>query len=135
MIMNRDYLYNFLFFIVLPVCIILVVVHLISSTTDIKVWKALEKHTDEFVYESTSMNGRLSTVILYDTDSSYVCEVLLDHHNKKTSVFNKMSIIASSFNVKYSKRIYKSLVGLVPKKEINEFNPKGEVLNRFQKMK
>lgn len=105
----------------IPVVIVLLftlVVETVIYHTDLSMWNGVEKHADEFVYDHTSIDKWLSTLILYDKDSTYVCEVLLDHQEKKCSVFSEHKLLASSINHFKSKKLYKIFVKKIPEDDI-----------------
>lgn len=104
--------------VILPLLAVLLTVNIWSSNADLKVWKEVNKHADEFVYDHTSDDGWISSFILYDKDSTYVCDILLDNRDKKTSVFNGHTCIASRFNTMYSNKVYKKLIKNIPENDI-----------------
>ena len=77
----------------------------------------------------------MSTLNLYDKDSTYVCEVLLDHHDKDCAVFGDHELLASSFNHFKSKKLYKIFVQKIPKEDIERIEEeKVTVLERLKRM-
>ena len=119
---------------ILPLFAVLLTINIWTSNSDLKVWKEVDKHADEFVYDHTSDDGWLSSFILYDKDSTYVCDVLLNNIDNRASVFNDHTCIASRFNTMYSKRVYKKLVKNVPVEDLPNNSVKDETLEHFKKM-
>ena len=94
-------------YLILPLFAILLFINIVTSTTDIKVWRGVENHLDELVYDHSSDFGNgcsCHTFKLYDKDSTVVCKVFLSNFpGKGTCIFdNKDDIVASSFNYYYS---------------------------------
>jgi len=121
-----------------PIIIVLVITLIVQAITyfsDLPMWNQVEKHADEFIYDHTSIDKSLSTLILYDKDSTYVCEVLLSHRDKDCSVFGKHELLASSFNHFKSKKLYKIFVQKIPKEDIELIEEeKVTVLDRLKRM-
>lgn len=122
-----------LFCIILPIFSVLLIMNIILSSFDKKVWDNVDKHLDEFVYDHTTSNT-YHKFILYDKDSTYVCEILLNSSMKYSAVFDDMELVASSVNKFRSGRVYKKLIQRVPEENIYRYK-KDETLKKFEKMK
>jgi hypothetical protein len=122
----------------IPIIIVLVITLIVQITvyfTDRPMWNEVEKHADEFVYDYTSSDKWLSTLILYDKDSTYVCEALLDHREKDCTIFGDHELLASSFNHFKSKKLYKTFVQKIPKEDFELIKEKKEtVLEHLKRM-
>lgn len=122
----------------IPIIIVLVITLIVQIAvyfTDRPMWNEVEKHADEFVYDYTSSDKWLSTLILYDKDSTYVCEALLDHHDKDCAIFGDHELLASSFNHFKSKKMYKTFVQKIPKEDLELIEEKKEtVLEHLKRM-
>ena len=127
-------------YLILPLFAILLFINIVTSTTDIKVWRGVENHLDELVYDHSSDfgNGRsCHTFKLYDKDSTVVCKVFLSNFpGKGTCVFdNEDDIVASSFNYYMSKKMYKTLIQRVPAEYITDnMTSRKNVLNKISQM-
>ena len=100
------------------VLLLTLVAQAVIYCTDLPMWNEVEKHADGFVYDYTTIDKGLSTLILYDKDSTYVCEVLLDHQEKKCAIFGEHKLLAGSINHFKSKKLYKIFVKKIPEDDI-----------------
>lgn len=130
----KDRFLPLLFCIIIPVFSILLIANIVSSSFDKKVWDNVDKHLDEFVYDH-STSHTYHKFILYDKDSTYVCEILLNSSMKYSAVFDDMELVASSVNKFRSGMVYKKLIQKVPEENIYRLKAKDETLKKFERMK
>lgn len=112
----------------------LLIMNIVLSSFDKKVWDNVDEHLDEFVYDHTTSHT-YHKFILYDEDSTYVCEILLNSSIECSAVFDDMELVASSVNKFRSGRVYKKLIQRVPEENIYRYKAKDETLKKFEKMK
>jgi len=130
----KDRFLPFLFCIILPIFSVLLIVNIVSSSFDKKMWDNVDKHLDEFVYDHTTSHT-YHKFILYDRDSTYICEILLNSVMEYSAVFDDMELVASSVNKFRSGRVYKKLIQKVPEENIYKSKAKDETLKKFERMK
>lgn len=126
--------------IILPLFAVLLFINIVTSTTDIKVWRGVENHLDELVYDHSSDFGNglsCHTFKLYDKNSTFVCSVFISNFpGKRTCIFDdEGDIVASSFNYYKSKKMYKTLIQRVPAENIPDtMTSRENILNKISQM-
>lgn len=130
--MKSEFL-NFLNTILLAVITVLGTALLLSYFNNIRVWNEIEKHTDEFVVDWKSDDARLTTFYLYDEEGEYICEVMTDARMKQSAVFYHSTVIASSFNIIKSKKLFRKLYDQLPSDYREQYKSPTEIV--LEKMK
>ena len=88
-----------------------------SPFKDLSIWKGVEEHLDEFVFDhaSSELFGHGYYVFkLYDEENTFICKVCLDEKFHDASVHNDISLVGSSNNYFKSKKVYNVLIKRVP---------------------
>ena len=129
--MKSRIIYSIIIFISIPLIVILIC-NIYIATIDRVVWNEVTKHADEFVFDHTSFDGEYITMKLYDKDSVYVCEAFMTVRNHRVTIFKDRELLASSFNIFKSKKMYKLLIKNVPEGVIVKHNVKDEVLQKLK---
>ena len=122
-----------LYIIVAIILAIIVIPGVFRSTSDLRVWNGAIKNSDSFVLSHA--DEHYARLILCDQNDEVVCEVLLSHYDKESSIWRGGSLIGSSFNKKKSKKLYKLLYEKIPEDKRPSYPTKDEVIKYFRQKK
>ena len=102
-------LYFLLYFLV-PIAILLIC----FCSADLKAWRAISKHLNEFVFDHTNETFNATLMKLYDNDGHIILNLIMKNNSKECFAYTDDQIVASSANVFYSHKVYNALYNMLP---------------------